>query len=261
MSTNDRELEIQKYLQGGLSQEELARFEEKIAKDPDLAGEVRDYENLERGLKAAGLDEFKTEVTAWETAYLNEAANVARPGSQGKVIAFKKYIRVAAAVALLLATGIYFYTSREVSSEILYTQYYQQYPDMFTKRGDSVTGGIKEKHLLAGIDAYNSKNFEVAVTHLQNYLEAAPERKGIALYLAISQMELNQFDRAAGNFKLAREDPAFRQQALWYEALLNLKAGKVGKSQAVLKEILNDKHHYRKSQAEKLLNALPSSAN
>ncbi|MDN5216663.1 hypothetical protein QQ020_31630 [Fulvivirgaceae bacterium BMA12] len=256
MGTNDKDLEIQKYLQGDLSQEELAQFEEKIAKDPDLAGEVRDYKNLENGLESAGLDAFKAEVLEWEQDYLRETPDTGQPALPGKIIDFKKYIRIAAAVALLLAAGIYFYSSRTVSSETLYTQYYQQYPDMLTKRGDSVTGGPGEEFLLAGIDAYNNKNFEAAAANLQRYLDAVPEQKGIALYLAISQMELDQFKLAETNFRLAREDPAFRQQALWYEALLNLKAGKEGKSKAILETILNDEHHYRKKQAEKLLNAL-----
>ena len=256
MSAIDRDEEIQKFLQGDLSGEELKQFEQKLAKDPDLAAEVRDYERLVEGLEAVGLDHFKTEVSSWEALQRDEDMKELEEITSRRVVSITRYIPIAATVALLLFAGIYFYLSRSPGLHTLYTEYYVPYPDMLTDRGDSAVNPSAKSLLFAGIEAYNSKNFEVAIENLQAYIAVEPDHKGVALYLAISQMELNQFEAATKNFSTARQDPVFKQQAEWYEALLNLKARQPDKSQLILKIIADNPNHYRHQEAARLLNSL-----
>ena len=256
MDITDREEEIRRYLEGDLSHEELKQFEQKLATDPDLAGEVRDYENLVSGLEAAGLDHFKSEVEGWETQYLDDRNARQEEVKEEKAFSLARYIPMAAAVALLLFAGVYFFLNRDPAPQALYAEYYTPYPDMLTDRGDTTINKSGRNMLLAGIEAYNYKNFQLAIENLQTYIKAQPAHKGAALYLAISQMEINQFDAAAANFKIAQQDPVFKQQAEWYEALLNLKAGLPERSQAILKIIVDNPHHYRHDDAERLLNSL-----
>ena len=257
MSTSDSDNEIQRFLEGDLSPEELKEFEQKLSQDPDLAREVRDYERLVMGLEAAGLDDFRSEVKGWEAGYHAKHGPDREGGKDdNKVIPITRYIPIAAAVALLLFAGIYFYLNRSAAPQTLYATYYAPYPDMLTDRGDTTINKSGRSMLLAGIEAYNTENFQLAIDNLQAYLKAEPDQKGVALYLAISQMELNRFEAAEESFKTAREDPVFRQQAEWYEGLSNLKAGNLPKSKAIFKDIAENPSHYRQEDARRLWNSL-----
>ena len=236
---------IQKFLDGKLDSEGLREFEKEMEKNPELDKEVKGLQEIELGLRSAGVDKFKTEVKAWETEYQDSQS-----GNETKVRSLSVYFSIAASVAVLLVAGIYFMSSRTVDYQTLYADNFTPYEDMVLVRGEG------DEALSSGMTAYNAQQYELAIQKLTSYVDQFPGHYGVALYIGISQMELNNYSDALTNFELAQKDPMFKQQAQWYQALLFIKSEQLDKAKAALQGIIDLEGHYKKEAAKELLGRL-----
>ena len=109
--------------------------------------------------------------------------------------------------------------------------------------------------LAQGMAAYNKGAYRECADFLHSYLQQKADAR-VSLYLAIAQLELNQQQSAENNFLLAQQDPAFKQQAQWYQALSYLKFSETEKAKGILDVIVNEKNHYRYAKASRLLKEL-----
>lgn len=237
--------QIEGYLNGTLTQSEREAFETMLARDPEIAGKVKDLVAIDEGLKAVGMEEFRQDLKQWE----GELKQVHTPA-----IGWKRYIAVAAVVTLIVLPAIYLFTIKKPTSEELFLAYYQPYEEMVTTRGNPTDSlGM----LLAdGVDAYSRGDYRQCTDLLESYLEQRPNAHRVALYLGIAQMEIDQQQSAEASFQLAQEDPVFRQQAQWYQALSYLKFNKSEKARAILQAISENGAHYRHAEAAQLLKEL-----
>jgi len=239
-----REKQISDYLESKMSETSRQAFEKKLSEDSELAEEVRDLQSLEQALQAAGMDDLISDMHNWELE-INQ--------TQSGGIIWKKLLAVAAIITLILVPALYLFNSQKPTSEELFLSYYEPYDELITTRGNVDSLNLL---LIDGMDAYNQGAYQECSDLLVSYLELNPEAYRVALYLAIAQLELNLQEEAELNFLKAQEDPVFKQQAEWYQALSYLKFSETKKAKVVLKSIANSKNHYRKNQADRLLKDL-----
>jgi len=235
------EQQMAAYIEGNLSTTERQEFEQLMLENPELHAEVHDLLELQTGLEAVGYQRFKDEVQGWEQQ-ISTARNFRwRP------------LAVAAVIALLIVPAIFWF-QQGPSNEDLFLAYYEPYEEQLLSRGlnsDSIQSSSQDA-LIKGLEAYNQGAYKRSSNLLGNYLESQPQDHRVALYLAITQLELGQAQEAELNFERARKDPDFEQQAIWYQALSYLKFGESTK----LTEITGRDYHYRKEQAAALLGEL-----
>jgi hypothetical protein len=245
MMSEELDKQISDYLDDKMTDSDLRVFEEKLSKDAHLAEEVNDFKALDEGLQAVGMEKFRLAVKEWE-----QDINIAHP----PLVTWKKYLAVAAVIALILVPAIYLLTGQQANSEELFLSYYEPYDELIISRGNSVDS--LEMLLADGMEAYNLGAYRKCSDLLISYLQQQPEAHRVALYLAIAQLELNQKEMAEANFIRAQEDPVFKQQAQWYQALSYLKFSETEKAMVMLRSIVNSKNHYRKNEASRLLREL-----
>ena len=243
--TEDLDQLIEDYLNKNLSETDRQNLEQKLSEDQELAAMVKDLQSIEQGLHAVGMDQLSKDMRGWE-----QELKLDHSYSGG----WKKYLAVAAVITLILVPAVFLFTDKNPTSEELFIAYYEPYEEMLTSRGNSVDSlGM----LLAdGMDAYNRGAYKLCSELLESYLAQQPEAHRVALYLGIAQLEINQQQSAESNFKRAQLDPSFKQQAQWYQALSYLKFKDRDKARDVLTAIAGSENHYRKSEAERLLNDL-----
>jgi hypothetical protein len=248
MNEDQRDQMIQAYLEGKMGGEELQKFTSEFESNPELAREIKRFKEIELGLRSIGVDNLKEEIKDWEKEYLIHSSETV------KVRTIRTYYSVAAIILLLVVAGIFFFLNRQPDYSNLYSQNYTPYEDMILDRGDMEE--YNESPLKAGMEAYNMKKYELASKNLSAYLEQMPEKYGVALYLGISEMELNQTKSAEKDLMLAQKDPMFTQQAQWYLCLLYLKSNQPDNALDEINGILRNPDHYKFEDALKLKKVL-----
>ncbi len=236
------------YLEGNMSPEQEREYQQAIDRDPDLQQEIRDLKALELGLKSIGAENFKNKVGQWESEVKSSSGG----------FGWNPYLAVAAAILVVLIPAIFWFQNTPPATEELFLSYYQPYENVITVRGedtDSLALSGRDL-LLKGLDAYSNGAFAQSSDLLSQYLDLQPEDHRVALYLAITQLELNLPIQAEANFLKAQQDPLFKQQAQWYRALSYLKFDDITKAKTLLEEITQADDHYRSSQAGQLLEDL-----
>lgn len=240
----EREKQMSDYLDSKMSDKSRQAFEKMLAEDSELAEEVRDLQSLDHGLQAAGMDTLIFDMQNWELE-INQTQPVG--------ITWKKFMAVAAIITLVLVPAIYLFNGQKPTSEELFLSYYEPYDELITTRGNVDSLNLL---LFDGMEAYNQGAYQECSDLLASFLEVNPEAYKVFLYLAIAQLELNLKEQAEVNFLKAQEDPVFKQQAEWYQALSYLKFSETQKAIVILETIVNSKKHYRKNEAGRLLKDL-----
>ena len=242
--SEDLQNKVYDYLEGRMSPQEQELFEKQLLENQELKKEVNDIRALEQGLHGLGVESFKQDLASWEDALNSQPKDTSN---------WKNFLAVAAVILLIALPAIYFLVPGNPSNQDLFLSYYQPYEEMITTRGN--TSDSLNLLLIEGMEAYSRKSYEECSSLLQSYLDQQPDAR-VSLYLAIAQLELNQAQAAEANFIQARQDPIFRQQAQWYQALSYLKFSETEKAKDLLGEIVGQQGHYRNQEANKLLKQL-----
>ena len=259
MNTGEKELLIQKYLEGSLNKGEEAVFKDLLRNDVMFKQSVEEFQQLQLGLEGMGMEMLQKEMRDWEHEYQarkkGKVSNLQKP-----VNAWRRSSLMAAVIAILLLSGIAYFSidngrSKGLSSGELFSLYYQPYSDMISERGDF--DNEAEKALADAMDAYNKEAYDAAKDQLKAYMMAFPEDKGVQLYLGISYLETGQYNQARNTFLALEREPNYKQQAQWYFILTCLKEGNVTLARQRLEQLLSqDPPHYQKDTAKKLLEEL-----
>ncbi len=256
MNTEEKELLLQKYLLGEMSEVELEQIEKLKKEDMNFAAEVEDYNKIVDGMKGLSMDQFKQELHNWEKAYQAKRGNLK---AQQFPFSFPRYYQIAAVLLLLLVSVLVILMLRApstTSNNELYAQYYEPYEDLIIDRAQDPQSTPTQ--LYQGMDAYKQQNFQEAIIYLKAYLSDFPDELIPRLYLGISLLEEDNVNEAIGQFQQLLSSPELRQQAQWYTALAYLKGNKTDLAKDMFEEIIHDSlSHYKSQEAEELLQSIP----
>lgn len=237
----ERYLQFSQYLDNEMSIEEKNTFEKQLLEDSEFASAFEIFKELNEHLSnkfghETELNTFKENIHSISKAHFK--------ATKPKVISLKSWhYSVAASVAILIGLFVFMQNNDPTFEE--YNQHENAY---FTERGSS------EDQLKKAQDAFNSKNYKEAATQFQIVLKEK-ESPEIQLYLAISLLEENQFQKAdiyLMDLKLGTS--IFKNKATWYLALSKLKQKEYRSCKEILKSIPKDYENY--NQVEELLSEL-----
>ena len=244
---------IDKYLNGELTVEELAVFEEKLKTDSDFTNEVKLYQEIDNSLSTR-MSNYKQENDLRNTLedlsakFANETLEKREERSdknKSKVFSLKHYGKYLVAASLVIFASLFFFNQGEPN-----------YGD-FAKHEtlDLVVRGDSSKHLIDAQDAFNTKDYATAEKEFRALLYLDHTKVELQLYLGICLIEQNEFKKAESILeKIKNGNSVYKNKAIWYLALSKLKQKDYKSCKTYLISIPKDAENY--NNAQKLLKKL-----
>jgi TolA-binding protein len=164
-----------------------------------------------------------------------------------------RYISLSAAAVI---AGFFLINSLLPSSDPgkLYKSYYTPFSVVSTvTRGVTVTD--KDSYSSA-LEKYRLGDYPGAVTGFSEILQKEPSRTTAGFFLGMSNMELGNYQKAAGQLAVvAQNSNDYQKEARWYLGLAYLKTGEKEKAVSCFRELSESEGFYRE-RAEKILRRL-----
>lgn len=229
---------FENYLTEKLSDKDSKTFEQRLLDDSEFDKSFKTYKELLSFLKhnIGNEEETKTFEKNLKTISNNyfEKENPSK-----KVMKYKPWqLAIAASFVIFISTFTY---------NMFSTPSYSDFSDYETI---SLTVRGAQDELLSNTEkAFNNQNFEQAEIYFELLLKSNPKNQEIQLYKAISEIELNKFDKAEELLvKISKGNSAYKYSSLWYLALSKLKQKDFKATKEILKTIPKDTDKYEKVQ-------------
>lgn len=264
--------QIEDYLNGSMTAEQIAAFKNQMNDNPELSEAVKinkelqlqygddnwnfikddkknkDLNELESLLKS---DDFKNKKKAIQSAsdlYFKKGKS--KNSNKNKP---KLYYLLAIAAALVIFFGI-FLKDNSISNQEIYSDYssWDELPSLVSR---SETNAVL---LSTGENAFINKNYKLASESFGSYINSKPQVNPTALlYLGISQLELKNYNEALESFqKVIDSESLDKSKGYWYKALTYLKMDDIDKATEQLQIIISDSLNYNYTEANVILDKL-----
>jgi hypothetical protein len=241
--------EIERYLDGEMTDQERIQFEQRLIAEPLLK---KEYDVLSAIVYEVG-ESKKRELKAMLQNVDEELDNVTPSNSVNKHKAIKKSLSegrhfwnyaIAACVTLLVGISIIWLVNHaDADREKLVAQYWQKDAGMPVMMGES--DAVKFDNAMSEYKA--GKYSEAFILFKQ-----IPSSDTVVYYTALSMSELKQ--DATTQFKIVakQQNSVFQDKAKYYLLLLHIKADKKTEAQNLLNDLLTNKNHPYYTFIEKL---------
>lgn len=244
---------IDAFLRKDLDGDALHSFETLLSSNANVAQELEIRKKLDLAIRSKGADDLRLEL---EDIFKHEVGNPVDSSlpKAGKKFSLLKYGAIAI-IALLLASLWYFMnTPKEVKSgPFYYAEYFEAYDNVLQTRGEQVES-LEEK----AMSAYENNRYDIAIPLLERLTIQNKDKAIYQLYLGISLMQQNEFEKANDAFTLlsAESNTLFHDHANWYKAMNYLKQDQIASALPILKSLAqNDKADFS-NEAQNLLQDL-----
>jgi hypothetical protein len=241
MST-DKEILIEKYFEGQLSEDEKQVFNENLKNDEDFKMSFEFEKDVKDGIHFLERDSLKKMLKDFEE----------KP--QTKIIPLRNWFLLGAAATVVMGISLWLFFGNQASSEELYLSYYQSYPNVVAPivRGDN-TQDEKQR----AFQAYEEEKHQIAQTLFHQIFEKTKEEYALfyesQCYFASG--ETQKGIQLLENFNFSNEKYPFKTQQRWYLALGYLKLKEVEKAKQNLQALIVYENPEREN-AKKLLKSL-----
>jgi len=236
----DKDILLNNYFEGNLSEEEKQQFNELLSNDSEFKAE---FEFQMKAKIAVALSERKKMKNQ-----LKEIENSRKQKSNNKT-----WLSIAASIVVILSLGFIFFWNSSAKNDNLYADFYETFPNIEapTTRGEN-TLNIKSEAFFA----YDSKNYKKAIELFTEIYKI--EKTDYAIfYIGLSEMELNEHKKAIATFSLFKGDSNnnFYFYIKWYKALCYLKENDIKNSKKLLNEVVKTVNPFQ-SKSKELLSKL-----
>jgi tetratricopeptide (TPR) repeat protein len=239
---NDIE-QIEKYLAGELSQDELQAFDLRLQNDKAFAGVFNMYKSIETEMHEA---EDEMELRKTLSGITQKHFDVAAPA---KIISLKpnrtKWLlyATAAAASVLILLFLKPWQEKVLTNEQLYAQYAipEELPAV-------VRGNNDDSLLIKATTLFNEIKYPAASILLDSIVKLRPTEAQLQLALGICFLETGKYDSAINRFdSIAVQESIYKYIALEWKGLAYLKQDKTADCIAVLKLIPAEAGNYKKT--------------
>ena len=235
---------IERYLNGELDNAEKTAFEEQLSSDTSLQQSVTNTQDLITGIKGTILRQEIAAIHLEEQQKAQFLNNTSENDNQpARKIYWAYGLAASVSIILLLWAGLF----NSPSGQELFSEYYQQYPNLISLRNDDASSFVK------GMKFYTAAQYDEAIPLLES--ASVAEEADRQFYLGLSHLSLQQTDKALGYLQpLNTDSNKYHQQVTWYLALAYLQAGQKARAIDQLRSIKANEYQYQS--AVKLLDEL-----
>lgn len=251
--------QIDAYLSGDNTPEERRGFEQATAADPQLAGEVTLWQNVDEALGDEPTLDFQQTVAKVGKDYL-----AAMGSSQAKVRRLgvsRRLLSIAAAVLVLVASSVLIWQLSQgspVNGQELYAANFTPY-EITPEAVRSTDLPPPPSGLTKGLIEYQDKQYAAAATTFESLLPAYKDSMNLVFTLANAYLNQQpaRVSLAATQLQrvIADGQSTYVPRAQWYLALIRVKEGDLPAAKALLEDVISYGGETGK-QAEALLKSL-----
>lgn len=240
---DDKQQQIEKYIEGRLTQSETFEFEEELERDPE-------YQFFIKSITRPVSSPFACLVSRVRL-WMHQRVKTVKKLKKEPYTAQEKYWALATSViVIILTTGIWF-SGTLISThkgETLFNEYFSVYHNAIDMNRASY-------ELVNAVDNYDEAKFNEATHFFLIQLSNEPNDYVAEFYLGVSRLASDKPIMAEKSFKkvLNTGNGQFKDPAQWYLALCSLKTGNLKEARQQLQAISNDKQHGYSLKARLLL--------
>ena len=240
---DNRKENIEKYLDGLMSADELRDFNVQLSKDKQLLAQLEEARLARIVIEEAGRLNLKNTLQRFDDEMVAGNSKV-----QTKVMRLWLKRTIPLAAILVVFFGIFQFMNTTVSLTKAYDDAFEVYQAPSSIRSND--NAVKLNWETA-IKFYKNEDFSNALVYFTKAKGEAPEYL-VHFYIGLSAMsQENPNDALAEEyfFRVLQTDNDFKQQAKWYRGLVLLRMGEHGKAITVFKDIVEKKSYaYKKAQ-------------
>ncbi len=258
--------QIASYLNNQMDEAEKKAFEALLQNDAELASFLETYKTLE-----GVYNEEKWTVKT--TASIEEVKELTQQFRADDVVDISKKIRaiqqenrkeksprkktyfyyISSVIAIAAMFTLFYFTFMQSLSA---TDAFEQYHDWstlptFQTKSDSINSLPLARAL------FKEEKYNEALTVFKSYTTKHEYSPKVALYIGVSQLELQQYSEAIQTFDFLKNSDAIdHHKAYWYTTLLYLKQNDTENAKQTLEILVQNPNYYNYEKAQKLLKKL-----
>ena len=237
----EKDIQIQKYLDKSMSKEERINFEEELNKNKTLQQDFKLLRDIEQELGNNELIDFKKKLAGVMEQSVSPTS-IEVPSRKVLPIS-SKLLSVAASLLVIGFTAWWLYSSsaeKSISYAVLADDYFIHYP------AEEIARGTEERNPI--YNHYKAKNYRLAATELDKYAQENSDYDAL-LIAAIAYLADNKPNKTIQLLQKIPDTPYFKNKKNYYLALSHLKQGHKTTALEVLQTINEtDKFLYTKAQ-------------
>lgn len=237
---------IERYLQGEMSQEELAWFEKELEGNEKLKQELTIRKRVNEVLADKDMLELKLQLNQIH----QEIYEATEKSKQTIRHAYRKIYYATTVFAVIIVAFSLFMVNRNYSNEKLLAKYYNPQQEVVTFRSLNPN----QNELTQAMDYYYKKDYKNAIKMFENLLQKDDSQIGLNLYSGISHMEIKEYEEANQKFNniLQVQPNPFVESAHWYLGMCYIMTNERDKATFEFESIVASKGYYTK-QAKEIL--------
>lgn len=208
----------EKYIREEMTAEERTSFEAQLSTDEALR---------------AAYDFVKDTESALEITEYKRLKSILGENSKSSEFRYKRWLGIAASIALVATFGYIIFVG-QTSTEDLYNQYYEPYPNIIDPVNRSSAGSSSPYQL------YEQGNLNEAL----DYLTVMSASDTTLFYKGQVHLSLGNYEKSVTAFYRLDKKSTFYASGQWYLALAYLKLGQEREAEERLKAIVDSGNSY-----------------
>lgn len=262
--------QIASYLNNQMDEVEKTAFEALLESDAELTSFLETYKTLE-GVYNEEKWTIKT------TASIDEVKELARQFRADDVVDLSKKIRtiqqenhtqkspkkktyfyyISSAVAIAAIFTLFYFSFMQSLSPADAFEQYHNWNTLPSFQDKGIIDDDTKANLIKAETLFEEKKYKEALTLFSSTTKNKTYIPNAALYIGISQLELQQYTAALKTFEILKNSDAIdHHKAYWYTALVYLKQDDADKAKKILEVLVQNPDYYNSKKAQKLLKKL-----
>jgi len=238
---------IEQYLANEMAPSERSAFEKELRSNPELAAELKLSQNIDSALLRDDIIDLRRKLIA----AINASRIVKEEVPVVKMYARKWWYAAASLVALFaVAATLFMQTNRAVSTDSLFTEYYNSENIVDQTRGD--------QNIVEAVIKFQQKDFATASVLFKSILDADNTNIAVWFYYGISNIETKNYDNSikAFNTIIKQNDNLYIEHAEWYLGLCYLKNNQKDKAIDQFVVVASNPDNFHRQEAKNILEKL-----
>lgn len=215
---------IDRYVKNLMDPKEKSSFEIELTQQPQLKNEVELHRKLIASL----------EVNTFIREKEYSTSNSLKPAPFKNIVSFRRVWLAAASVIIILTAAALWFILSPSKNDRLYSSYYSIDPGMPTNMGAE-----EEYEFNRGMVDYKTGEYEQAISRWEKLYAEDSLNSELNYFLGVAWLNLENVPKSAHYLDKVSPDTLspFRQSAIWYLALANIKMNNNQKAAILLKSI------------------------
>jgi len=238
---------IEQYLANEMEPAERSAFKKELKANPELAMELKLSQSIDAAISRDDILDLRQKVIHVINA--NKGIQKEVPVVQMNT---RRWWYAAASILILCAVSatLYIQTSRGISSEKLFTEFYNSENIIDQRRGD--------ENIVEAVIAFQQKDFVTASVLFKSILDKDNSNMAVWFYYGIANIETNNFEKSVKAFKtiINQNDNLYIEHAEWYLGLCYLKNNQKEKAIDQFVLVANNPDNFYQPKAKEILEKL-----